>query len=247
VSLVDIPETYSLEYALRARKARLERMHATAPRRPIVMQAPAPTQRVTDVDFGTEQDRRRRIVAGQLEAKRIMAEQRALERECKKIQRWCQMEIWRCKRESKRAKSRHLRLKHGRSISDEVPGQAKAIIASVIQKYGITEAELLARPVNTRGSASQPMHEAAWRLYSETKPQLSLGQIGLILGRHHTTILHSVRTHQFSIDPPEIKKCANCGRQWVPDKKIRKFCSRECSSAHAHTRGGGRPPKCEAV
>jgi hypothetical protein len=154
VSLVDIPETYSLEYALRARKERLARMHASAPRRPIVMPAPVPTQRVTDVDFGTEQDRRRRIVAGQIEAKRIRAEQRALERECKQLQRWCQMEIWRCKRESKRAKFRHLRLKHGRSISDEAPEQAKAIIASVIQKYGITEAELLARPINTRGHRS---------------------------------------------------------------------------------------------
>jgi hypothetical protein len=244
VSLVDIPETYSLEYALRARRERLARMGA-APRRAIVRPSPVPTQRVTDVDFGTEEDRRRRSMAGLLEANRVRAEQRVLEHERKQLQRWCQMEIWRCKRESKRAKFRHLRLKHGRSISDEAPEQAKAIIASVIQKYGITETELLARPIG--GAPSQPMHEVAWRLYNETKPHLSLGQIGLILGRHHTTILHSVRTHQFFIDPPEVKRCAHCSRQWVPDKKIRKFCSRECSGAHASQRGGGRPPKCEAL
>jgi hypothetical protein len=255
LSLVDIPENYSLEYALRAKKERMARMNTHTPQR--ANRVPLSPRQVTDVDLGTQASQRQKAIIGQIETNRVRAELRVIENERRQLKRWCQLEIWRCKREIEAYKCQSLRLKHGRTIGDEVSEQAKTIIASVLEKYGITEIELLARPIGVYKfvpGVSKPLHEVAWRLYKETNPQLSLRQIGSILDRNPTSILHSVRTHQYQIDysgnaNPPPAKCATCGKEWVADKKIRKYCSMACSNAQAGARGGitYKPKTCEAV
>lgn len=87
----------------------------------------------------------------------------------------------------------------GLSASDQ-PRTAAAILASVARHHGFTVAELKsARRVKKVVLARQ---EAAYRIISETP--LSYPQVGKLLHRDHTTILHAVAKHAERTGAPQI-------------------------------------------
>lgn len=69
--------------------------------------------------------------------------------------------------------------------------QAEAIIREVCLARKVRRNELFS--ARRRPHIVAARHEACWRLKNETS--MSLPQIGRLLGRDHTTVLHGVRKH----------------------------------------------------
>lgn len=88
-----------------------------------------------------------------------------------------------------------IRARHYLHVSSQFEAPSARILREICEQYGI-EKQLILSQKRSRYIAKPRIH-AYYRMFHET--DLSMVQIGRIMGRDHTTILNGIRSHEQSI------------------------------------------------